>query len=740
MKRFLSVMLTLCLLLALLPAAVFAATPSSGKCGSSVTWELDSNGFLTISGSGSMYYSVETFQYDRNIRKVTIDHGVTSIAREIFRGCSMLGSVEIGDTVKSIGAGAFRGCSYLSEIRIPQGVTTIEDYTFYGCSQLRYVYIPVSVTHISESAFQNCAALGSIFYSGTRTQWDRLVDSGDVVVPSGASVFCKTNPINSGSITLSKNSFVYDGTAKRPGVTVKLGSKTLRESSDYTLEYENNVNAGTAKVTATGTGDYYGVLTAEFRIERADPGLRFEKSSVTFSSLDDEIENPLTADSDGAVTYRSSNPSAVAVDSATGEITLLAGQNATITASISPTKNYNYGTASYEVISALGHRYEVRGAKEPTCTEPGYTGDEVCIDCGEIGKRGTEIPAKGHSWGEWKTTKQATASEPGTEQRTCTVCGAKEERATPKLSDVNPFIDVFPGDYYFEPVLWAYSSNPQITNGTSPNTFSPNDTCTRGQVVTFLWRAKGCPEPTSTRNPFTDVYSGDYYYKAVLWAAEKGITNGQDDTHFNPGGACTRAHVVTFLWRAEGKPQQSGYNPFQDVPDGEYYTDAVNWAVGRQITSGTSAFSFQPGSPCTRGQIATFLYRCYSGVEVKLPDPQILPEEALPYCKNLFRYVKLEYPNAEPIAAYYYCYRDIDKNTVVYVRLEFRNGSSAYAIEALYGPFGQIINPVDYYKNMANRTSGAESIHYLSLQTGALLAKSAILRFEGGQFPGDALK
>ena len=125
---------------------------------------------------------------------------------------------------------------------------------------------------------------------------------------------------------------------------------------------------------------------------------------------------------------------------------------------------------------------------------------------------------------------------------------------------------------------------------------------------------------------------------------------------------------------------------------------------------------------------------------MKLPDPQILPEEALPYCRRLFQYVKLDHPNAEPIAAYYYCYRDIDKNTVVYVHLELRIDGTNYSVDALYGPFGQILNPVDYYKSMANRTSGAESIHYSSLQTGALLAKSAILRFEGGQFPGDALK
>ena len=163
--------------------------------------------------------------------------------------------------------------------------------------------------------------------------------------------------------------------------------------------------------------------------------------------------------------------------------------------------------------------------------------------------------------------------------------------------------------YYFGPVIWAASHTPQITNGTSATTFSPAATCTRGQVVTFLWRAMGCPEPTSAHNPFVDVKQSDYFYKAVLWAAEKNITNGIDASHFNPGGDCTRAHVVTFLWRAHEEPAASGSAPFVDVPAGQYYTDAVLWAVSQGITNGIDAAHFGPDAPCQRGQIVTFLYR-----------------------------------------------------------------------------------------------------------------------------------
>ena len=174
----------------------------------------------------------------------------------------------------------------------------------------------------------------------------------------------------------------------------------------------------------------------------------------------------------------------------------------------------------------------------------------------------------------------------------------------------NPFTDVPSSEYYYDAVLWAVNHTPQITNGTSPTTFSPETTCTRGQVVTFLWRAMGEPEPTSTTNPFTDVPSGEYYYNAVLWAVENGITNGTSPTTFSPDDPCTRAHVVTFLWRAEQQPAAgSTTNPFTDVPAGQYFTDAVLWAVSKSITNGTSPTTFSPDNPCTRGQIVTFLYR-----------------------------------------------------------------------------------------------------------------------------------
>ena len=172
----------------------------------------------------------------------------------------------------------------------------------------------------------------------------------------------------------------------------------------------------------------------------------------------------------------------------------------------------------------------------------------------------------------------------------------------------NPFLDVPDDAYYFDPVMWAVKNG--VTDGTSAITFSPNDPCTRAHAVTFLWRAYGSPEPTATENPFSDVSTGNYFYKAVLWAVEQGITLGTSETTFSPNAPCTRAQIVTFLYRAsKAASSGAGANPFTDVSADSYYYEAVLWAAGAGITAGTSETTFSPNDPCTRGQIVTFLYR-----------------------------------------------------------------------------------------------------------------------------------
>ena len=169
-----------------------------------------------------------------------------------------------------------------------------------------------------------------------------------------------------------------------------------------------------------------------------------------------------------------------------------------------------------------------------------------------------------------------------------------------------PFVDVPTGAYYYDAVAWAVENG--VTNGTSATTFGPDVTCTRAQMVTFLWRAAGSPEPENTVNPFTDVSASAYYYDAVLWAVGEGITNGTSATTFSPDATVTRGQTVTFLWRKAGSPAASG-NSFADVAADAYYATAVAWAAREGITSGTSATTFSPDNTCTRAQIVTFLWR-----------------------------------------------------------------------------------------------------------------------------------
>ena len=170
----------------------------------------------------------------------------------------------------------------------------------------------------------------------------------------------------------------------------------------------------------------------------------------------------------------------------------------------------------------------------------------------------------------------------------------------------NPFTDVKASQYYYDAVLWAVEKG--VTNGTDATHFSPDAQCTRAQVVTFLWRALGQPE-CSGSNPFRDVKAGQYYYDAVLWAVREGVTNGTSATTFGPDEVVTRAQFVTFLWRALGKPAFSKKTGFTDVKANQYYYDAVLWAAEAGVTNGTDANHFSPDQSCLRGQTVTFLYR-----------------------------------------------------------------------------------------------------------------------------------
>ena len=175
-----------------------------------------------------------------------------------------------------------------------------------------------------------------------------------------------------------------------------------------------------------------------------------------------------------------------------------------------------------------------------------------------------------------------------------------------KPEEKDPYGDVSKDSYYYDAVKWAAETG--VTTGVGDGLFAPEWVCTRGQIVTFLWRASGSPAPKATELPFTDVAADAYYAQAVLWAVENGITNGTSETTFSPNQTCTRAHAVAFLYRMSGSPAAAG-STFSDVAADAYYSAAVAWAVEKGITNGTSGTTFSPDDTCTRGQIVTFLYR-----------------------------------------------------------------------------------------------------------------------------------
>ena len=259
---------------------------------------------------------------------------------------------------------------------------------------------------------------------------------------------------------------------------------------------------------------------------------------------------------------------------------------------------------------------------------------------------GEKADEAAHTYGEWTIVTPATETAQGLRKHTCSVCGYEESEAISKLEPKptepkptepkptepkptepkptepqptepqptepqqyeNPFTDLKQDEYYVDPVLWAVHHG--VTVGATATTFEPDSTCTRAQIITFLWRAAGAPAPKQAKTPFTDLQTDAYYMDAAAWAVENGITIGTSETTFSPNEGCTRAQVVTFLWRFQNKPApKAPQTPFTDLKTGEYYLDAVAWAVENGITVGATATTFEPDSTCTRAQIVTFLYR-----------------------------------------------------------------------------------------------------------------------------------
>ena len=335
----------------------------------------------------------------------------------------------------------------------------------------------------------------------------------------------------------------YTGSPLTQALKVVFDSRELVLGDDYKLVYENNTNAGKAIVKVTGTGDYKGEKSVTFTINKADAKLAFADSALTKKTTDVAFTNTLTKTTDGSVIFKSSNTNVATVNSASGLVTIKGAGTVTITATASEGKNYKSGSATYSL-----------NVEKPAPTP------------------------------------------------------------TPKPT-VSGFSDVQnPNHAYYKAIYWAADAG--ITKGYSDGTFGINRSCTRGEMMMFLWRYAGKPAPKAvSKSPFKDVPKSHVFYNAILWGSQKGITKGYPDGTFGINRNVSRGECMMFLWRLKGKsaPKAVAKSPFKDVPKNHAFYNAILWGAQKKITtgytSGVKKGTFGINENCTRGQIVTFLYR-----------------------------------------------------------------------------------------------------------------------------------
>ncbi len=368
-------------------------------------------------------------------------------------------------------------------------------------------------------------------------------------------------------------------------MTITIPAASLKGSSALTVTANDDAKFTIAAPTAT---------VADVTIE-GTTGTAITDTSVALS-LQHESFGAISADTDVA-SWFTNLPAGLTAKVAT--VVSAGATAATVTISGTPT------AASSEAMAILIPHDVVSGSLDVAATT--NTNAKFVITSPSSGTSGGGGRTSG---GNAATNTTPTTTPTETPVTTPTEVVNPTPTTTPTDSSkatVAGFNDVTADKYYAEPVRWAVSSG--ITKGTSATEFEPNASCTRGQMVTFMWRAEGCPEPAATTTGFTDVKSDAYYAKAVQWAVERGITNGLTATSFGPDETVDRGQTVTFLYRANGGSLGTSSSGFADVDPGAYYAEAVGWAAATGITTGTTASTFAPSDDCNRAQIVTFLYR-----------------------------------------------------------------------------------------------------------------------------------
>ena len=587
-----------------------------------------------------------TFRWCHILTEIDIPDTVTSIEAEAFKGCYKLAKIEFPETLENIGAYAFSGCDALTEIEIPDSVTKIEGSAFSNCMALTTVFMPKSFCVIAGQAFKGCykietvnfdgdapgisnnafhSVVANCYYPESNETWtdDILQNYGGTLTWIGYEYDCDTDGHAFGPWqTVREETSSQDGLRQR---VCSVCGETEEETIHTYCKHTSTKLEGVEKVSCLKDG-YTGDLVC------VDCGETMEKGSVIAHSghawNSGEVTKEATTEEEGERTYTCETCAATkteVIDKLPQEHIHSFGEwvvtkEATLSAEGEQERVCACGEKEVQAIAKLEQTHthsfgEWVVTKEATLSEEGEQ-ERVCA-CGEkeVQKIAKLEQEHTHSFGEWVVTKEATLSEEGKQERVC-VCGEAETQAIEKLTF--PFDDVDTTSYFYEPVAWAVDNG--ITTGTSAETFSPFSACKRSEVVTFLWRMAGEPEVENAENPFEDVADGAWYAEPVLWAVQEGITTGTTASTFSPDATCTRAQVVTFLYRYAGEPEvEEVDNPFGDVVEGDYFYAPVMWAVDNGITTGTTTTTFTPypaeetdkvdPGECERCQIVTFLYR-----------------------------------------------------------------------------------------------------------------------------------
>ena len=675
-KRLLSFVLAVLMIASLLPATALAADIlDSGTCGaegddSNLTWTLDSEGVLTISGSGDMRdydYSSPWYENGNQIQSVFMANGVTSIGNFAFNECTSLTSMTIPDSVTCIGNCAFRECSSLASVTIPDSVTSIGVYAFCACTSLKSVTIPDSVTSIGNYAFSYCTSLTGIWVdegnshyfsdaSGVLFNKDKTVlaqcpgaFSGSYAIPDGVTSINDAAFVNCESLTsvtipdgvTNIGYEVFAGCTSLANMVLPNGVTRIgAEAFDWctsmksitipdgvtSIGYDAFSNCKSlTNVYFTGTEEAWNGIT----IDGGNDALKNAKIHCNYVSHTHNYKDVVTAPTCTAKGY--TTHTCACGDSYVDTYTDALGHawdNGKVTKEPTETETgvktftcTRCGETKTEVIPALSHEHSYKAVvTAPTCTEKGYT-THTCA-CGDS-YVDTYVDALGHAWDSGKVTKPATETEDGVKTFTCTRCGETKTEVIPALSHEHNYNAVVTaptctekgytthtcacGDSYVDTYVDALGHAWDNGKVTKPATE------TEDGVKTFT--CTRCGETKTEVIPATGVVdvtemftdvSHSWADDGIRYCVTHQLMSGIGNDLFGPKLTTTRAQIVQILYNLEGEPKVSGTTPFTDLTQ-DWYQDAILWAYQTGVVAGTSSTTFEPDLPVTREQIAVIL-------------------------------------------------------------------------------------------------------------------------------------